>query len=100
MSRVDGLRLMALAEAATLLLLVFVAVPLKHLADMPLATRIMGPVHGAAFVAFLWFVTRAWSEGRVDGAGALRLFVGATIPFGGIVNERWLRRRAEDGGLR
>jgi hypothetical protein len=40
------LRQLALAEAATLLALVFVAVPLKHVAGLAEASRVFGPIHG------------------------------------------------------
>ena len=89
-----GLARAAVAEALTLLALVGVAMPLKYGADVPLAVSIVGPIHGFAFMVFLWFVARSWGEGLVDWLGALRLFVGALIPFGGLVNERWLRRRS------
>jgi integral membrane protein len=88
----DGLRWAAMAEAVTLLALVFVAVPLKHVAGFDLATRIIGPVHGLTFLMFSWFIVRAWSEGVIDWKAAMRLFIGAMIPFGGFINERWLRR--------
>jgi integral membrane protein len=45
------LRLACCVEASTLLILILVAVPLKHAFGYAIATRIMGPVHGAAFVA-------------------------------------------------
>lgn len=92
MTSVCKLRIAALAEASTLLLLVFVAVPLKHIMGIDQATHIMGPIHGATFVIFLWFVMQAWSEGVIEATNALRLLVGAMIPFGGIANERRLRR--------
>ncbi len=41
-------------EATTLVLPVGVAVPLKHVAHLDLAVKIMGPVHGAAFLAYVW----------------------------------------------
>ncbi|GGA91284.1 hypothetical protein GCM10011491_19110 [Brucella endophytica] len=85
------LRTLALAEAVTLLILLFVAVPLKHLAGMPEATRVMGPIHGLMFLAFSWATIRSLSEGLIVGRDAVRLFIGACLPFGGIVNERWLR---------
>jgi hypothetical protein len=44
-------------------------------------------------LVFLWLVVRSWSEGLINSKGALRLFVGAMIPFGGILNERWLAAR-------
>ena len=89
-----GLARAAIAEALTLLALVGLAMPLKYGADVPEAVAIVGPIHGLAFMMFLWFVARSWGEGLVDGLGALRLFVGALIPFGGLVNERWLRRQS------
>ena len=88
------LRRLAIAEAATLIALLFVAVPLKHLAGLPESTRLMGALHGLTFLAFCWAVVRARAEGQLNGKDMVRLVVGACIPFGGIVNERWLRSRA------
>ena len=89
-----GLRRAAQAEAVTLLALLFVAVPLKHAAGYDLAPRIVGPIHGLTFLMFSWFTVRSWSEGLIGWKAAIRLFVGAMIPFGGFINERWLRRQA------
>ena len=93
-----ALRLLALAEAATLLVLLFIAVPLKHFAGIPEASRIMGPIHGLTFLAFSWKVVQAWSEGLVASQDAVRLLIGACLPFGGIVNERWLKARLSSDG--
>ncbi len=92
MQRFRLLRIVALAEAATLLALVGVAVPLKHIGGYPAAVSILGPVHGLVFLAFAWLVIREWSSGLIVRSGAFRLLVGAVIPFGGIWNERWLAR--------
>ncbi len=91
-----GLMRAAVFEAVTLLALFGVAMPLKYGAGIPEAVSVAGPVHGLAFIVFLWFVVRSWAEGLINWAGALRLFVGAFIPFGGFVNERWLRAQWED----
>ncbi|AUG55085.1 hypothetical protein CSC3H3_12025 [Thalassospira marina] len=91
------LRIGAMAEAVTLLLLVGIAVPLKHLAGIEEATRLMGPIHGVAFLFFAWLVIRARFEGLIDGAALGRLMIGAFIPFGGFVNERWLRTSLDQG---
>ncbi|WP_299866762.1 DUF3817 domain-containing protein [uncultured Hoeflea sp.] len=87
------MRYAAFAEAVTLVALVCIATPLKRLADVPAATAILGPIHGAMFLFFVWIVIRSWAEGLVNGPGAGRLLVGAMIPFGGFINERWLRRQ-------
>ena len=98
LAQLDRLSFLSGLEATTLVLLVGVAVPLKHWGRWSLGVRIMGPAHGLAFVAFLWTAlqtvagdTTGWS--RADSA---RLMVSACIPFGGFFNLPLLmRRRAE-----
>ncbi|MEM1436652.1 MAG: DUF3817 domain-containing protein [Pseudomonadota bacterium] len=92
-----GLRRAAFAEAVTLLALFFLAMPIKYILGEPRVVSVIGPVHGLMFMVFLWFVVRSWSEGIINGTGAVRLFVGALIPMGGFVNERWLRQQSTDG---
>ncbi|PHQ69196.1 MAG: hypothetical protein COB93_08665 [Sneathiella sp.] len=55
------LRFAVASEGAALLLLVLVAVPLKRVFDMPVATKIMGLIHGLAFLFFLYALTEAVS---------------------------------------
>lgn len=90
---VRRLRLVSLVEATTLLILLLVAVPLKHAFGYALATRIMGPVHGAAFVAYAWSVIAAVSGGGWSRSEVARLSVGAVLPFGGFLNAGLLRRK-------
>ena len=86
----------AVSEAITLLALFCIAMPLKYWSGIPSAVSVMGPIHGLAFMVFLWFVVRSWAEGLINGFGVMRLFIGAFIPFGGFVNERWLRCQSEE----
>ena len=81
------------AEATTLILLLAVAVPLKHLGGWPMAVHVMGPVHGLAFLAYAWTALQTvagadWSRGEV-----VRLFVAAFVPFGGFLNLPFLARK-------
>lgn len=85
------LRLMAVLEGSTLACLIFLAVPMKHLLGIPIAVRIMGPIHGVAFVAYAWAVTATVSGGGWKPREIARLVIGALIPFAGFINERWLR---------
>lgn len=87
------LRVMAVIEGSTLVGLVVLAVPLKHLFGIPIAVRIMGPVHGTAFVAYGWALTAAVSAGGWKRREIVRLAIGALIPFASFVNERWLGRK-------
>jgi integral membrane protein len=58
-----------------------------------MATRIMGPVHGAAFVAYLWSMIATVSGGGWSRRETLRLGVAAFVPFGGFLNAGLLRRK-------
>lgn len=87
------MRVVSLIEGATLLILVFVAVPLKHVAGLPRATAIVGPIHGLAFLTYFWMMIQTVSGGGWSRSETLRMAVAALIPFGAFVNERALARR-------
>jgi len=93
LSQLRRMRVVSLIEGSTLLLLVLVAVPLKHVAGLTVATRIMGPVHGLAFLAYGWMLIRTVAGGGWSRADILRLSIAALIPFGAFINERALARR-------
>ena len=88
------LEIVSLIEGSTLVLLLFVAVPLKHLAGLPLAVTLVGPIHGLAFLAYAWTAIETVGGGGWSRGDAARLLVVAFIPFGGFTNLTWLRRRA------
>lgn len=87
------LEIASFAEATTLVLLVCVAVPLKHLAGYPAGVRIMGPVHGLAFLGYVWMAVQTVAGGGWTGTEAIRLFFGAFVPFGGFFNLPFLARK-------
>ena len=93
LSQLRRMRAVSLLEGTTLLLLLGVAVPLKHLAGIPVATSIMGPIHGIAFILYVWMLVQTVSMGGWTLAAATRMVLAAFIPFGAFVNERALARR-------
>lgn len=74
------LRLLAYVEGISLLVLVLVAVPLKHLFDAPLAVRVIGPIHGIAFLAYIVCVIDALGTRRIDRRQAGLAIVAAFVP--------------------
>ena len=83
----------SLVEATTLLLLVGVAVPLRHLAGQPGAVTVMGPVHGLAFAAYVWTVLQTTAGGGWHRREWLRLLATAFVPFAGFANLPLIRRK-------
>ncbi len=86
-------RHIARAEGVSFLVLLLIAMPLKYLADMPLAVRYVGWAHGILFIAY-WiaaiplFTKLRWDAERIIGLGAASI-----LPFGTFVMEaRWLKR--------
>lgn len=89
------LQLASLFEGLTLLGLLGVAVPLKHLADMPQAVSMMGPMHGVAFLIYLWVVINGAAGDDWKTNDVARLLGAAFIPFGFISTLRFVKRRQE-----
>lgn len=82
MSPISLLRRLALIEGTSFLILLFLAMPLKYLADQPLAVKWVGWIHGLLFVAFaiqlaVVFFQYRWPVGR-----AALVMTAALIPFG------------------
>lgn len=87
------MRRASLLEGGTLLLLVLVAMPLKHLAGLPQATTIMGPVHGMTFLLYVWMLIRTVSGGGWRRTDILRMAAAAFVPFGIFFTGAVLNRR-------
>ena len=82
--RVSPLGARCLLEPVTLLILLFLAVPLKHLAGWPSAVSVMGPVHGFAFLSLCWTVNHAVASRDIPARTGWRLVLAACVPFGGV----------------
>jgi|SRR5687768_10968485 integral membrane protein len=85
-------RIVALLEGWSYLALLFIAMPLKYAADLPLAVRVAGSVHGLLFLVFIATLFRATLERRWPIRRAVRGLLCSLIPFGAFVFDRSLRR--------
>lgn len=59
-TQLGRLRLLSYLEGISLLILVFIAVPLKYWGQQPMLVKALGPIHG---MLFLWFVISTLSVG-------------------------------------
>ncbi|WDZ96966.1 DUF3817 domain-containing protein [Herbaspirillum sp. WKF16] len=87
------LELTSLFEATTLILLLAIAVPLKHWGGWPLGVEIMGPIHGIAFCAYLWIIIQTSSATDWRAGEVLRMIVLAVLPAGGFFNASLVSRK-------
>ena len=92
MSALTSLRLVSLLEGLSLLVLLLVAMPLKHVYGLPAAVRVVGSIHGLLFLSFVGALYRAhvelaWTPGRT-----LRLVWLSLWPLGFVAIDRTLKR--------
>ena len=98
---IPRLRTIAIVEAVSFLVLLFIAMPLKYVAGVPEAVKIVGWVHGVLFIAFCAALIYAaivarWSIGR-----AALVLVAALLPFGPFIIDRRMKHYVSefDGGV-
>ncbi|MDB4973865.1 MAG: ydzA1 [Myxococcaceae bacterium] len=98
MSALAQLRVAAFFEGVSLLVLVLVAMPLKYLAGMPLATRVVGSVHGLLFLVFVVTLFRVASELSWPLGRSLLALLASVVPFGTFWLDRSLKREQQSSG--
>lgn len=69
-------------EGYSYLVLLFIAMPLKYLFDLPEAVKIVGMIHGVLFVAFMFRILLLMIEKEFNFKKAFYAFVLSLIPFG------------------
>ncbi|WP_367898756.1 DUF3817 domain-containing protein [Leptospira sp. WS58.C1] len=80
---IGRLRLLGFLEGSSLLLLVFVGVPLKYGLGIPDLVKIVGPIHGGLFLLFLlqtfnFSIENSWSFKERTWI----VLLASSIPFG------------------
>lgn len=84
-------RRVAFAEGLSYLFLLFIAMPLKYWAGMPLAVKYTGWAHGVLFVLYGIFLLMAWQERKWKFSKATILFLASLIPFASFVVDKKLK---------
>jgi integral membrane protein len=89
---VRRLRLVGLFEAASFLILLGVAMPLKHVAGLPGPVKVVGWVHGLLFLVYLQALLSAHADRGWPLKRTALLFIAAVVPAGPLFFEKSLRR--------
>jgi integral membrane protein len=91
---INTFRYVALAEATSFLILLVCSV-LKRTADFEEGVPVMGAIHGALFVAYVVIALSVRPNAGWTGKQTLGVLIGAVLPFGGFVVDRWLARTGQ-----
>jgi integral membrane protein len=91
MTSLNLFRKVAIAEGISYLLLLLVAMPLKYLADMPLAVKYTGWAHGLLFVLYGACLIMAWQEQKWKLGKAVLIFIASLLPFAPFIVDKKLK---------
>ena len=84
-------RFVAIAEGISYVVLVFIGMPLKYLADQPLTVEIVGWIHGILFISYLILGTQAAADEKWSLRFVAIAFAAALVPGGTFWLDRHLR---------
>ena len=96
---IKNFRYIALAEATSFLVLL-TSSALKRIPDSPPAgietvVLVLGALHGGLFVAYVLFALNVRDDAGWTPKQTVLVLVGAVVPFGGFVVDRWLARTGQ-----
>ena len=93
-TKIGRLRIVSFLEGISLLLLVFVAVPLKYGLNDPAWVKTLGPIHGALFLLFIVNTISVGVEYRWKFSETTwKVLIACMIPFGTFYIDRKILRR-------
>jgi integral membrane protein len=75
-------------EGISLILLFFIAMPLKHFFDMPLGVKVVGMAHGLLFVAYVVIATLIKPKLHWNLTTFAMIILASLVPFGTFYMEK------------
>ena len=83
-------RIIGLVEGGSLLILLFIAMPLKYFVDIPEAVSVVGAIHGGLFSIYILFIAYMTFIARWPFRFSVGAFAAAFIPFGNFILDKRL----------
>ena len=87
-SPIPFLRRIALIEGWSFLILLGIAMPLKYMAGMPMAVKIVGWAHGVLFVLLCWALLQTLLNTKWSIFRCAAVFIASLLPFGPFLLDR------------
>ncbi len=75
-------KIIALLEGVSLLLLLFIAMPLKYIWEMPQMVQVVGMAHGILFLAYVAIAFMVYNELKWSLKTLAVVLIASVIPFG------------------
>jgi len=93
MSELQKFRLINKIEGISFIILIFIAMPLKYSFGFPVATKIVGMIHGLLVFVFLYQVWEAQKEAGFTWKETGIYTLLSLIPFGSFYTDKLLARK-------
>jgi len=90
-------RVMAYVVGVMLIVLVFVAVPLNYLADVPEVSAVVSPIHGFLYIVYLLTAFDLALKARFTAKGTVLVLLAGVVPFVSFWAERRVTARVRAG---
>lgn len=95
-SKIGRLRIIGYFEGISLLILVFIAVPMKYYFGNPSLSKALGPVHGAIFLLFLFNALSVGVEENWKFKTTWKVILACFIPFGTFYIDNKILRKLQN----
>ena len=89
----NRLRIASILDGISYLILLGIAMPLKYIAEMPMAVRIVGMTHGLLFIALCFCLLAVLLDKKLTFKWCVIVFACALIPFAPLFLDRKLREK-------
>jgi len=90
---VKRFRMISLTEGISMVVLVFVAMPLKWIFDLPDMVTYVGWIHGVLFILYIFVLFPTSRKLRWSFQNAMFALIAAVLPFGPFLFDRKLRKQ-------
>jgi len=93
MSELKKFRLINKIEGISFLILLFIAMPMKYSFGIPVATKIVGMLHGLLVFAFIYQIIEAKKEAGFTMKETALYSILSLIPFGSFYTDKLLAKK-------
>ncbi len=99
MSELKKFRLINKVEGYSFIILLFIAMPLKYSFGFPIATKVMGMIHGLLFMMFVYQLIESMRAVPFNKKEALIYFILSLIPFGSFYTDKLCKEKEPKAAL-
>ncbi|MEN8147564.1 MAG: DUF3817 domain-containing protein [Campylobacterota bacterium] len=93
---IGNFRIIGFIEGISYLVLLFIAMPMKYMMGIAIATKIVGMIHGLLFIVFLIILMQAAQKHNFSMKDSVIFFIASLIPFGTFYTDKRLNKLEDE----